>query len=335
MTYDELVSKIKKLQKTKDVGLVIKSYGSRGRGVTVSRIEDNRIVCKDMDGTQCINNPERQAEYGGAGADAVLKIIPLKKGTNGKIDKTRDDKRPRNKDNHIGVEIEFISKLAYGEIEMLMADAGLENSVTVKEDGSVNSSTEFPHAHEICLIATEKDIKKLVKKVCKLIAPHSSVNKTCGLHVHLDMRKRNTDKTYANLFAAQPLLYGMCPKSRVNGSYSCPVSDYEPFSERDGYDDDRYVGINHTAYEKHDTFEVRIHAGTVSETKINNWIKLLIKIADSPVKSVSGVDMWKNFKQGKRKIKLSGNLEKYVQKRLDKFKKHHENTEFSDFMKSA
>src|ERR1019366_2621851 len=55
--------------------------------------------------------------------------------------------------------------------------------------------------HEISIVAQKSQIAGIVTKVCEVLLKHgSTVNDTCGLHVHLDMRgTRDVKQSFANL----------------------------------------------------------------------------------------------------------------------------------------
>lgn len=234
-----------------------------------------------------------------------IKIRNLKKG-----------KIPKNQSKYIGVEIEFLNKFRRSKLESLAIEDKLEKFIELKSDGSVcadsDDNEESPcdyctdgcqgcedngdectcdctcednrseiQGHELTMLGTQNTIFERVVRVCDFLAKQNGyVNKTCGLHVHIDMRKRDRAKCYRNLVIMQPLLYSMVPVSRFNNTYSKSVPlDY---TLDDGYSLDRYRSINAQSLEEHHTIEVRLHSGTVNAKKINMFINLLIAIVDAP-----------------------------------------------------
>jgi hypothetical protein len=234
-------------------------------------------------------------------------------------------KFPINEDRYVGIEMEVISKLDVATLSAEFGIAGLENYVNVVGDGSIRPSTAYPHPHELRILAKEKEFVRVIKQVCKILHGHTSVNKSCGLHVHLDMRKRNPDVAYANLFSSQALLYAMCPKTRLQNNYCKPSNTYSKMVNA-AQTADRYHGINASAFNRHKTIEIRIHSGTVNAFKIINWVKLLIQIADKPLDNVDRVSVWRNYKDAKRMVGLRGMLEKYVSSRIEEFAEDHEDS---------
>ena len=174
--------------------------------------------------------------------------------------------------------------------------------------------------HEIAIIAKTTEITGIVTKVCAILADsHATVNSTCGLHVHLDMRGHRVAKCFENLVKASSLLYSMVPASRRKSSYCAPnisskMGDYET----------RYWGINPMAYKSHNTLEVRLHSGTINAVKINHWIRLLQVIAYSK-KPTSVIGVLSDLTS---KIRLSAELTAYICKRLAQFESEHAGTSY-------
>jgi len=325
MQFDQVVSFFKKAKKSQAVGLLFDDCGCGDNACAyilfVNRITDNgdgerALICENSDGRTKILD---ESDF-----DSIVKTFYVRKRLKKKFHEVREDKRPKTRSKHVGIEIEFMSQLSSVELETALAEAGLENYVTAKDDGSIECEDDYPYSHEVCILAPEKSVPKVVSKFCAIINGNSTVNSSCGLHVHLDMRNRDKEKAYANLWAAQPLLYSMCPKSRRTGTYSRPVMTYHSLAE-DPHGDERYVGVNKESLSKHNTLEVRLHSGTINAAKIINWVKLLSKIVDAPkVDGEVTVNLWKSIREAKRKIKLTGKLSKYVDERIKKFEKQHE-----------
>lgn len=260
-------------------------------------------------------------------------IFKTKKNFKAKVQTMGFDKSPTNAKRHIGIELEFISKLNNVEVVMAMVDAGVEKFVTVKDDGSLDESDGFEFTHEITILATEREFPLVVRRICKALRGNSTVNKSCGMHVHLDMRTRNPDVAYKALFEAQPVLFAMCPKSRVEGGFSKPITDYVTFIEdayTQGSRENRYFGINKASYVKHQTIEIRMHSGTLLAEKIINWVNLLLRIVDKtePSNLFGGGYLQKDLSVFKKNLKLRGKLSEYIDKRIKEFQEDHLNSDF-------
>lgn len=228
---------------------------------------------------------------------------------------------PKTQERHIGVEIECGVKVDKQELAELMQE--LAGYVQIKSDGSVRVDNR--EAVEIAVCAPLSQYKNVLKRVTNILNSErvsAKVNKTCGLHVHLDVREHitgfNTDydalnDKYAKLVSVQSILYGMQPKSRQNNTY-CMRSKKRTIS-RSG---SRYQGINAQAIWKYRTIETRLHAGTTDFQKIANWIDLLTGVmyssAPTPKRSLSSVrSFFRTFSE------VPTNLMEYVVERINKF----------------
>lgn len=214
-----------------------------------------------------------------------------------------EDKTPQTASNHVGIEIECVTDRHWENVGDVVGD--LAKWVTVTEDGSIDEDDGYGCELKIC--ASEQSFRKVVAKACaRLQEVNASVNKSCGLHVHLDMRNRDVAVCFNNLVIAQPLLYAMQPESRRNNSYCLTTRQGVTF-EQAAASYGRYSGINSQAFRKHKTLEVRIHSGTTNPTKIVKWVELLLAIVRHPkVNSIS-------------EFKLPSQLQAYVTYRTNKF----------------
>lgn len=169
--------------------------------------------------------------------------------------------------------------------------------------------------HELAIVATAKAMPEVIRKVCAVLEEHDAyVNKTCGLHVHLDAREQDEKRMFGNLVKSQNLLYSMVPVSRHKNNYCRPNDCGLLMTKYQG----RYWGINPASYTEHKTIEVRLHSGTVNAAKIINWVSLLSRIAYAkrirPVRNL--VDLTAT-------VKIPESLLAYVNARLMKFASGH------------
>lgn len=201
-----------------------------------------------------------------------------------------DESYPRAKSKHVGVELECFlpNKISREALVYEFINNGIETGLDVKGDGSINPPSGY-RGHEIAITAPEKDIVKKVTKVCQILKKlKGSVNKSCGLHVHLDTRTRDKEKVYKSLVDKLPTLSKMVAKHRLknrycvpNGPYNTTVDhdySYEPTYEYEPNMGGKYNAINGCT--EYDTVEVRLHEGTLDNKKINKWIKTLTKIVN-------------------------------------------------------
>lgn len=180
------------------------------------------------------------------------------------------DTKPTTKDNYVGIEIECFSSRPQTEIQVSAIERGIDKWVQIGTDGSIRPN--FGHKYELRILIKEKDLSKSLVALDKFLkAGKFGVNKTCGLHVHLDMRNRNMNECYASLRKFQDLLFAMVSTDRQYNDRYCAYVD-------DTNQETRKVAINKRAYEKHRTLEIRLHQGTLDMKKIENWVGLLLKI---------------------------------------------------------
>jgi len=109
----------------------------------------------------------------------------------------------------------------------------------------------------------------------------------------------------------------MLPAARRSSNYSYPVkgTQWRVLPER-------YHGINNQAYNKYKTLEMRMHCGTTQASKIINWTRMLISIADAPkiAEAPTTVAAFKTAAQ------LTDTVSEYVKSRVAKFAAQHKST---------
>jgi len=119
--------------------------------------------------------------------------------------------------------------------------------------------------------------------ICESIrAAGGRVNKSCGLHVHLDfseMDAAHAQRIGHNYYMLSPIISSSLAPSRSCNSY-CKVRDIPArrdteLSLRDMNGCGRYCAVNFLAIERHGTIEFRQHQGTLCFVKIQKWIMFL------------------------------------------------------------
>lgn len=137
-------------------------------------------------------------------------------------------------------------------------------------DGSIRVPTGRGYqAHEVKALFPRELMEPRLYKLCSILnSLDFRVNRSCGLHVHVDRRgmsepevvklARRVDKWIDQLIELFPL-------SRRDNSYckgGIAVGD-------------RYRRVNVSAFSKYQTLEFRVHSGTCNYTKILMWIRLI------------------------------------------------------------
>lgn len=243
-------------------------------------------------------------------------------------------KVPQTLKRYVGIEIECFVKVARERLAELILDAGLAENVSLVSDSSLSDNPRGrPTSIEVRVLATEATMADVVGRMSALLASEevgAAVNKSCGLHVHLDCRKgewyspkadryltfpagaeRDRKRVYSNLVASLPLLVQMQPLSRRNNTF-CKINKRRQLPTNP---DDRYMAINPCSLSKHGTIEVRLSAGSVEGEKIVGWVKLLLAIVEAgEIKRFP-----RRLKSVGKKLGLDAGMLAYVEARLRKF----------------
>lgn len=154
------------------------------------------------------------------------------------------------------------------------AESFLQNPMIVwTTDGSVASTrpnqVRHPVYQEVRCVQNIKDPSNL-KALCDFMKLNKfEVNRSCGLHVHIDTRDL-TSRVYSRKAtraqeAVKNWVQYCVPFSRFEGSF-CSVYSGSRW--------DRYRAVNTTARDKHNTLEFRLGSGSTNFDKIWNWTQL-------------------------------------------------------------
>lgn len=212
-------------------------------------------------------------------------------------DRIHRNKRPTNRNRWCAIEIEMLTTGENDTVIDALCEAGVADYAHLKDDGSLHGTTARPNEHELVLCAELDRMPWVIDRVCEALKRpdvNAGVNKTCGLHIHLDMRNDDVDTAYRNLVHSyEPLLSKLVPETRVQNTYCKPptTADFEDAQS----EDDRYKAINPCAYSAHTTLEVRIFAGSVNASKIKQYLAIVSSIAyaNSEVpRNLETADQW-------------------------------------------
>lgn len=186
----------------------------------------------------------------------------------------QDFKHPTSDLDFTGIEIEcvFPNRSNYSTLKPFA------KWLNIGTDGSINVDQNNHDGKEFRVCIPRDEIREVMPKLlAELKALGAYVNKSCGLHVHLDQRnEKDPALTYAKLVRSLGLLMRVVPQSRRENSY-CRRNRSTDFKR--GMNGERYKAINATAYPKHNTIEVRLFGGSLDADKIVNWIEILWGIA--------------------------------------------------------
>ena len=236
-----------------------------------------------------------------------------------------DEKKPYNNDSFIGIEIELISKSDVGKLKEVLIKNKLQKWTNVTSDGSLRTSDGYPFTHEIRVLVPENNRIEILNRLgVALEEAQCSVNNSCGLHVHFDMRKRDVAVAFHNLVKLQKFLVESQPVQRRSNTYCRPtessnIEDYQYKANMTSGSrrSDRYLVINPMSYARHKTLEIRVHEGTVNTNDILNWINFILPIVNTTSKLESSprkVDTIPNYINGIPSESLN-----YINDRILKF----------------
>lgn len=133
---------------------------------------------------------------------------------------------------------------------------------------------------EIKLLIPIKQLKIVLLKFHKLVKDKKLyVNKTCGLHVHLDVRDRRIITALDQLYKHQDDLYKVVDKSRLKSTYCSKLTPKQFKNVKEKAEFYKYKCFNRQR--KYQTIEVRCHEGTVDTRIIYSWVQVLRAIVDN------------------------------------------------------
>lgn len=204
------------------------------------------------------------------------------------------------------------------------------SGVTIKSDGSIEQDSNCYPVE--CTIVFQRLNPEPLRKLCQLLNDLGTrVNKTCGLHVHLDIRdlalnKNEIRKRGRRLKNSLEVLKQLIPKSRIGNTF-CKLG-----MSQMRRNSDRYYAVNMTSVLKHKTIEIRLHSGTTDFNKIYSWVSLLYnisrcnKLSQPKIKPTTLDMLWdklypnKNDANSERHSLITMNMYNYFVARIEKFK---------------
>ena len=199
-------------------------------------------------------------------------------------------------------------------MKFLFIAAWLKKQVNIGTDCSIRPEND-EHAIEIRVLVKESELETVLPRIFDVMENAGmSANTSCGTHVHLDMRNRNPELAYSNLFKAQGLMLASQPKARRT-NYYCKKNTRSELSKSEFDSGERYSVINTQAYSKLKTIEIRLHAGTVKYEDMKSWIEFLVAIVSKTDKLKSTIDKVEDLGV----LGLSESSLKHITKRIKKY----------------
>lgn len=197
----------------------------------------------------------------------------------------KETKKPTTADNYVGIEIEMLSSKGIEAMNNEFIAAKLHRYVNIGTDASLRSDDCTYHPMELRVCLPENLLETHLKRICDVLRKNDCyANRTCGMHVHVDMRQRNPELCYKNFFKVQNIMLNSQPISRRNNKYCVPNTKAElklDQFDHGGDTESRRSAINTQSYNKNGmkTIEIRIHEGATKFKDIYNWVKFLTATA--------------------------------------------------------
>lgn len=219
-------------------------------------------------------------------------------------------KSPTTHKKYIGIELEFCAPINEEQFAIKLFQKGIHKYAQLKTDGSLRPK-EKETGFELAILLEETSYKKNLKIITDVLQEIKAVSKDrrCGLHVHIDMRRRDKDLVYNNLVACQYALLSIVNPERYNNEFCRVVEDRIFPTEFTGERQERYKTINAAAYYKYRTLEVRMHEGSVDYNEISKWVDLLVQIANYSKRMKDNVIKLPTLK---KRLKLKKKLYNYA-----------------------
>lgn len=194
--------------------------------------------------------------------------------------KIRSTKNPTSiSKEYIGIELEFYSTMSPLQCMDIIVALELEDDVNLGSDSSIEwgSNCDRYFGYELRILTTEENLPKILDKVQDfLVGIDAEFNNSCGLHVHLDMRKRNKEEVYSRLVDNVEQLKIMVPKFRRDNQY-CSFNTDPIFRKYT-----KYTAINFNA--RRPTIEIRCREMTTCMIELYEWVLYLINLSkEDPV----------------------------------------------------
>lgn len=231
-----------------------------------------------------------------------------------KVKELFNPKLPTEKHKYVGLELEFCAKIEELDFALILWKAGLGKFTQMKKDGSLRPKAD-EHGYELALLLPEHSYRKYLRQVCKVLdaVGAKSEDRRCGLHVHLDMRRRKKDIVYNNLIACQNVFFSFLDPNRRDNEFCRQVQSRKFPTKFTNEREERYKTVNAASYYKYKTLEVRMHEGSINFKDICNWMDLLIKIANHKTRIKQDVN---ELTQLKKRIRIEPKMAEFFQDKV-------------------
>lgn len=190
----------------------------------------------------------------------------------------RPAKRPQTSDNHIGLEIEFMTANGRADLEAMRNALGNLAAYVQLDWENIDNESTYLDGFEAKLLVKESEYSQVVPAIFGVLSNFAPlVDNRCGLHVHLDMRNRDEYQAFKTLVESQDKLYAKIADHRKENVY-CKRNIRTNLDEYNCWD--KYWAINSLSLESYRTLEVRLHESTFDASKVIDWIGTILAIVN-------------------------------------------------------
>lgn len=224
----------------------------------------------------------------------------------------------RNKwKRRVGLEIEAVHDMDDEmETDFYEDNIEIDRNWRIVHDGSINSEGGTGREFVMRGGMQGDELYQAIEGLSDILWSRGwGVNRSCGLHIHIDGSDLDAEHLSSILKVAkmsESIIYKMMPPSRRNGRWCrrIPLSlseiermrlseehfieawysafDVRPSMEK--YNDSRYCGVNMHSRVVHGSIEFRHHSGTIDPRKIINWIEICQRIVATGIKLAEDKD---------------------------------------------
>jgi hypothetical protein len=225
-----------------------------------------------------------------------------------------DPKIPTENIKYIGLELEFCAPIPELDFALKLYNLEVHKYAQLKKDGSLRPKLG-EMGYELAILLPESNYIRPLRQLCKILEEVGAVAKErrCGLHVHLDMRRRKKDIVYNNLVACQTVFFKFLDPERNDNEF-CRLVSSRVFPTKFKNDrEERYKTVNAAAYYKYRTLEVRMHEGSVNFKDITNWVRLLVRVANHKTRIKNDII---ELTQLKKRIRIDAKMNEFFQDKI-------------------
>lgn len=211
---------------------------------------------------------------------------------------------PRSYDNPgqmVGIEMEFVVPANYRRPDIFGVHIGYDGSVRGHAEGYFGGGDGRQSDSEARCCVKYGDWRRLYAACDRLKSAGAVANKTCGVHVHLDMRGRPFREVRGiarRLAAALPFLNTLVPRNRWDSDHA------RHYCKQGCSFRNRYHAINGMAHRRFQTIEVRLFGGSLNAAKIQHWVEILRYIADKKGRFIRQPEDFMSDKKAPQHLKV-------------------------------